>query len=300
MWRKKYYQHLPLLLGAAGIVAVITIFLVASESSFMTEKEIIDSSTMKAISGEPLRQTLLISVGVLIPFIFDQVYAWLNGMNTTGVETYLLPTLILIMQFFNIYTVSQGQTIAHYWTFHMGIRINVIAVCSVIFAVQISLVRHSIEVIYVIAVSTVLFDLSIVIKVLGFLLKSSILGYVWVGLWVACILTNIYIAYAWYKQYIAAKKSGLPHLEYFYAFTMIVMLIFFLSANLICSLTGFAFALESMNSTGVVTQQLILMCCFYGITEINSLVKKHQAQSSMVSILFFSLISLFFYLVNTL
>lgn len=248
----------------------------------VSDDEILSSTTLESLNNFPFKYSLLVSTGILIPFIVDEVYAWINGMLPSGIDSYLLPILMVIMQFFNLYWISEGKTTCLFWDFQMGVCIEVVVLYNIVLALQINLVHHSPEVIYTLIASTVLFNCGLICKVYS-LSKWSPLSYVWITLWCGSIVCNLYVAFSWFNLYLATKKLCLSYSQHFYAFVMIFILIIFLSINLILYLMKIAFTFDNMSDTGLVLQQTLLMCSFYGIIELNAILLKHQAHASMVS-----------------
>jgi len=279
-----------MILGFLTASAIVAIFHSRSSPELqISDEELLASTTLQSICDYPFKYSLLISTGVLIPFMIDEVYGWINGLLPSSIDSYLLPILVIIMQFFNIYWLSQGSTVGHFWDFQMGVRIEVLVLYNIVLALQINLVHHSTTVLHALGISTILFNCGMICRIYSLGGNSPIASYCWVILWGMCWLCNLYVAYSWFNLYRTAKQQSLACLQHFYAFVMMLILVILYVVNVILSSMKLAFSFADMSSAALVTQQIIMLCSFYCVIELNELLLKHQAHSSIVSLISFSI-----------
>lgn len=288
----KVFQLIPLLFGSIAVLLTILVFSVPAIVEFEDHQSILNSSTIKAITGQPYRYVLLVSLGMLVPFSTDHIFAIPSLLRFDvlfRLESYLLPLLVVIMQSFNIYFLSQtAETVNYFWTYYMGTYIQLIVLYNSVLAIQANLAQKSLDVIIAVAISSFTMNLGIVVKLFALVKQDdqSLQQISWFTLFGIATLSNLYIARYWLLKYNLSQKTGLKNQPDIYAFCKIVSLCAFLVAyNLEDIIDGKHHGGTLLNDHDghVAIVQGLLIGFFFLISEISYRRTKDLARFSVVS-----------------
>lgn len=289
----KFFQLIPLVFGAVSIFLTILIFTVPTVFEFDEQHEILSSSTIKAITGQPYRYVLLVSLGMLVPFSTDHVFAVPSLISSdilVRLESYLLPLLVIIMQGFNVYFLSQTTgSVGYFWGYYIGTYVQLIALYNAVLAIQANLAQKSLDVVFAIVLSSFTANLGILIKLFALVKQEdqSWLQGLWYSLFGIATMCNIYIARYWLQKYDLSQKTGLKNQPDIYAFCKILTLCCFLVAYNLEDIFdkghhGDGLLLNDSDEH-ITAVQGLLIGFFFFISEISYRRTKDLARFSMVS-----------------
>ncbi len=205
-------------------------------------------------------------------------------------ESYLLPLLVIIMQSFNIYFLSQSTgSVGYFWSYYIGTYVQVIALYNAVLAIQANLAQKSLDVVFAVVLSSFTANLGILIKLFA-LIKQEDHSWrqgLWYGLFGIATVCNIYIARYWLQRYDLSQKTGLKNQPDIYAFCKILTLCCFLVAynmeNLFDKLRHQDTMLLNDCDEHIATVQGLLIGFFFLISEISYRRTKDLARFSVVS-----------------
>lgn len=286
----KYFQFIPLLWGLITILIMVIIFSV----NIMKENYSIRSSnTMNAITSQSFISSLFVSLGLLVPFTADHLFVFSNLFHLDifiRLESYLLPFLIVIMQGFNIYCLTQTSTPSegYFWGYYMGTYIQFIILYNAILAIQAHLAQKNRDMIIAIVASSAFTNTGILVKLFA-LVRNDVQSPLRSSAWLACFtiatLSNLYLARAWLVKYRWAQKTGLHNQPDIYAFYKMCIIILFLIGFNMLDITTHMIENAFLNDTEmhVTILHCLLMACFFFISEISYRRTKDLAKFSLVS-----------------
>jgi len=282
----KYYQIVPLVLGALSIGAVAAILTLLPWIHSISKSDIMNSITLDAITDHPFRYSLLISIGVLIPFGTDQIFTLLSHSYFdifNRINSLLLPFLIVLIQGFNVYSIFQSQDANYFWIYHIGIYAQAIALCNVIFSVQLNLGQKIPTMVRTLIGSTIVTNLGMICKLLHAIFPTFVwLNYLWWGLFFLALMCNLYVANLWYEKYKIASKTGLKNQPNVYGLGKIIVLIAFLIAFAAIDIFEYDRSLYDYDTFEVVLLSSLMIGCFYLIGSMHYLRTRTIAKFSMV------------------
>jgi len=291
----KYFQLVPLTIGCMAILVTIIIFSIPRIFNFDEQDVILSSSTIDALTGQSFRYILFMSLGMLIPFSTDHVFVLPSLLSfdiLVRMESYMLPMLVIIMQSFNIYFLSQASgSIPYFWNYYMGTYIQFLVLYNAVLAIQANLAQKSMDVIIAIIISTVTTNIGIIIKIC-FLVQQvpyhDLQQYSWVILFGVATICNLYITRSWLLKYQVSQKTGLKNQPDIYAFCKILTLTCFLIAYNVEYLSdedlGNRAQLLHNHGNHITTIQALLIGFFFLISEISYRRTKDMAKMSMVRV----------------
>ena len=130
---------LPIVLGCIAAFLLFT-FLVDPHTvkTFFREEEILNSSTIEAILSHEYRYSVFVCIGMMIPFITDQLCTFSTAVDTgtsstlaARIDPYIVPFLVTITQLYNICYITEERTIARFWWYYQGTGIQLIVIFAV-------------------------------------------------------------------------------------------------------------------------------------------------------------------------
>jgi len=287
MLNKDYYQYFPILFSLFCVVVILAIFPDPNKYLNYDDETILYSHTFNAINSDTYRSCLLISIGLLIPFMMNFVVSLvMTHSSRRKLDLYLLMLLVGTIQGINIYFVYaiHYSSKKYFWNYHLCQFLMINVICNVVSSLQMFYGKHSPKMITALFISTTLINISFLFKISSAVLQINALGFFSMACFAVSLVVNSFVAYQWYEKYAYSKQSGLQtYQQDFFALIEILMLIFYLVLYLIFeSRTSFSFTNASTQNT--IATHFILIAAFYGIVEMYFLRLKYQAESSVVSI----------------
>lgn len=284
MLDKKYYQYLPLFFGIVNAISVFAMFPQPNSVLRLTQTEILSSVTFQAITNFPFQCSLLISIGILIPFINNFIVALCSSSANRRLDLYLLLFLVSVLQSFNIYFVyeSRHDNTSYFWNYHLGCNVEVVTLCSVLYSLQMYASKHSSELTTVLCTSSIFYNISLIFKFIGVMQNLPVVVYLYFIFSSIAVICNAVAAYLWFQKFSYSKRSGLQtyHQEFYSFCESLVLTVYLILSTMFFVINGYNFT--DLDNKYVTAENLLTILAFYAIVELYFLKLKHIADSSVV------------------
>jgi len=283
----KYYQLIPLLFAIVTIAITIIAYFAVSVSPY--NFSIPTSTTMRSITSDEFRDTLFTACGVLIPLGIDHLLT-VPALFSTDIfmrmESFLLPFLIVIIQSFNVYFITQTTpNNSYFWNYYMGINIQIVALSNSVLAIQAHLAQKSFDMVVAITLSSLFMNVGVLMAVFSSVqYQYENWGRLWILFFALSILCNLYVAYRWMKKYRLSQKTGLKNQPDIYAFYKIVVLTLFLIAYIIINAPKSRHAIGGDDTYTIVGTTILVIIFFFFIFQISHQRTRDYAKFSIVSL----------------
>lgn len=291
------FTLLPILLGCVTTVLIFTCLLDPStaEKSFR-EEEIL--STIEAVTSHEYRYSIFTCIGMMIPFITDQMFTFsvirVNNDPTLAsrIEPYIVPFLVTITQFFNIYFITEDKTTTSFWWYYQGTAIQLIVIFTTYLTTQAINTEKYPRIQMVICWSSLFVNVGIFFKIANFLtsgITQKIFFYGATLAYVCSIICNGYIAYERLQNYWMLTKMGMKEAKmelcYFYKINLMSMgIVAYAVMDYFCQSNQYILYYAKGSAVGL---NVILIVLIYGFIEIHYSQKRDLAKVSIVSLKYF-------------
>lgn len=282
-----YYQYFPLVLGLLGILLSYALNPNPGHNLNYSTEDILASSAFRAVTSKSYQATILISIGILIPFINNLLFSLFFSSNSRRMELYLLLILVFIIEALNILIITQSyaEDPQYMWLIYFGSYIQRIAISSVVYSLQLSVAKHSKYITTCLSVSAILYNACMVTNNARMEMDTCELSIAYCILLVGTILCNIGVAWLWFRKFLHSYHLGLhSYQQEFFSVCEICTLIAYMFVQLfLFEETGDE--IDNMSNTYCISLAVFLIVLFYGVVEIYFMRVKLMADSSVVSII---------------
>lgn len=266
---------------------MLTIFPNPANSLRLSSEDILSSKTFEAITDYHYLYTLLISIGILVPFVNNFIFALIfsSGPSAYHIELCLLTALAVIFEAFSMYNVYaiRNPSTGYLWNYHLGLYIDILILSNIIYSLQINSAKNVPNCSRLMIISTVLSNISFLLRTVAIMTSFLIVSYIAQILFILSIICNIIVMYQWFQKFLYSRRCGLQtyHNDFFSFCEMGILTIFYIFQLSLGAMQGFN--LTGLNYKFVTVFHMLLIVCFYGIVEIYFFRMKIVAESSVVS-----------------
>ena len=171
------YTVLPIVLGSLStLILFVCLYDPHTVETFFDEKEILNSSSIDAILSHEYRYSIFACIGMMIPFITDQLCTFSTAVDTgtsstlaARIDPYIVPFLVTITQLYNICYITEERTIARFWWYYQGTGIQLIVIFAVFLTTQAIYAEKYPKIQRAVSLSSLCINIAILCKVANFL-----------------------------------------------------------------------------------------------------------------------------------
>ena len=119
---------LPIVCGClSALILFVCLYDPHTVKTLLQEEEIINSLSIEAILSHEYRYSVFACIGMMIPFITDQLCTFSTAVDSgtsstlaSRIDPYIVPFLVTITQLYNICYITEERTIARFWWYYQG------------------------------------------------------------------------------------------------------------------------------------------------------------------------------------
>lgn len=286
----KYYKFLPVGISIISILMIMGIFDTFARFHEVSIEDITSSKTFSSLESEAFDHSIYVSMGILIPLTVDHFLTFSTLWSPevfTHVESYVLPLLIVIFQTFYIYFAAAVPGKTYFWIYHGTLYYNICVLCNAIFVIQIHAIQNDAtpKMLRYILTTMTLFNASLIVKLLVTLYNIQPLFYIWIIILLAEFIGSCMILYEWFSRYQTAVRTGMKNHCFAFSFWEMFLITSFVLVIEIFDMITAENRIFDSSATRCVFYNMIIICCFFLLSELYILKNKHIAQQSLVSTL---------------
>ena len=293
---------LPIVLGCITAFLLFTfLFDPNTLKALLKEEEILNSSTIEAILSHEYRYSIFACIGMMIPFITDQLCTFSTAVDTgtsstlaARIDPYIVPFLVTITQLYNICYITEERTIARFWWYYQGTAMQFIVVFAVFLTTQAIYAEKYPKIQRAVSLSSLCINIAILCKVANFLTLGprQKMFFCFASLaYAGTIISNTYIAYKRLQNYrkycnIDMKEAKMELYNFFKINVMSIGVLGYVIMDYNYLPNQFV---SNYTKESAVGMNMVLIVLIYGYIEIQYMRKRDLAKFSIVSLLLFLL-----------